>query len=291
MFQAADGVELYFEDSGGAGSPLFFVYGLGCSIQHWKYPRSYLAEHTERRQIWMDFRGHGRSQPPLAGQRLTLDIIADDIAALCRQRGVEDAVILGQSMGGTVALSLAARHPELTRALVLLASPGRNPAPFLPVQPVSSLVWRALTGLNRALPESLRLAYKGISRANQNPIGRFVFRELIRSGGFNPELARTEDIEEYIDEVLRVDPKLFFELADDLSRFDVASIGHQVQCPVLVIAGAKDKVVPPDETAYVAKTLPAAELVVVEHGSHCPHFDDPGTVSRLVTEFLERHDL
>lgn len=291
LFTTPDGVEIYFEDSGGSGFPLFFVYGLACSIQHWKYPRAYLAKHSERRQIWMDFRGHGRSAAPRQQQRLTIDLIADDIAALCQKRQVEQAVILGQSMGGSIALALAARHPELARALILLASPGRDPAKFIMAQPFSRIAWRGLTAANRIAPGVLRTAHKGLAIWQRGIVGRHLLRELIRGGGFNHELARTDDIDEYIEEVLKVDSKLFFDLADDMSGFDVGQFGDRVRCPVLLIAGVRDKVVPPQETAYIASKLPEAELAMLAHGSHCPHFDDPGTVSRLIDEFLSRHGL
>lgn len=289
LFRTADGVELYFEDSGGKGTPLFFIYGLACAIQHWKYPRAYLAQHTDRRQIWMDFRGHGRSQAPQPGQRLSLALIADDIAALCAARHIEQAVILGQSMGGTVALALAARHPRLARAMVLLASPGRDPAVYVPGQPFSRLLWRGLTTLNRLVPDALRLAHRGIARSVDQRALRFLLIEAIRSGGFNRELAKVEDIDEYLTELLKVDFKLFLELAEDMSRFDVANFAKKLTCPVLLIAGAQDKIVPPPETHYIADVLPDAELLMLDHGSHCPHFDDPGTVSRLIEEFLVRH--
>lgn len=291
MFRTADGVELYFEDTGGQGTPLFFIYGLACAIQHWKYPRAYLAQHTDRRQIWMDFRGHGRSQSPQPGQRLSLALIADDIAALCAAREIKQAVILGQSMGGTVAMALAARHPHLARALVLLASPGRDPARFVPGQPFSQMLWRSLTAFNRFAPDVLRFAHRGVARSVEQRALRFLLIEAIRSGGFNRELARVEDIDEYLTELLKVDFKLFLELAEDMSRFDVGKLAKKLTCPVLLIAGAQDKVVPPAETNYIADALPDAEVLMLDHGSHCPHFDDPGTVSRLIEDFLLRHSI
>src|SRR5688500_7864747 len=73
-FTTSDGAVLHFEDSGGPGPVLFYIYGLACSIRHWKYRLAYFGDgggaKRGHRQIWMDFRGHGRSDPVRPGERL-----------------------------------------------------------------------------------------------------------------------------------------------------------------------------------------------------------------------------
>jgi 3-oxoadipate enol-lactonase len=294
-FTGPDGVEIYFEDSGGAGPALFYVYGLGCSIKHWKYPMAHFAKRgrgaeggakKRRRQIWLDFKGHGNSKPPHRGDALTISGIIEDIVALCEYRGVRSATFLGQSMGGSIVIALAHAHPELVKAMVLLASPGRDPARDLPLQPVSKHLWSLICELNARAPEIVRLAQRlGRPVAESLPV-KAVVREVIRQCGFNPELASTSDIEEYLDKVYSVHPNHFFDMAHDLRRFDAAKLKPKVACPALIIAGEMDQIVPLSEAKRLAKALPAARLEVVPHGSHCPHFDDPGYVNRLIEAFL-----
>lgn len=303
FFTAPDGVEIYFEDTGGAGPALFYVYGLGCSIKHWKYPMAHFAKErdeagrpksarlgkaatTRRRQIWLDFKGHGKSKAPHRGDALSIDGIIADIVALCEARGVEQATFLGQSMGGSIVIALAHAHPELVKAMVLLASPGRDPARDLPLQPISKHLWSLVCEVNARAPEVLRLAQRlGRPFAESLPV-KTVVREVVRQCGFNPELASTADIEEYLDKVYSVHPNLFFDMANDLRRFDAAKLKPKVACPALIIAGEKDQIVPLSEARRLAKALPAGRLEVVPHGSHCPHFDDPGYVNRLIETFL-----
>lgn len=287
-FVAPDGVELYFEDSGGDGPPLFYIYGLGCSIRHWKYPMAHLGARGYR-QIWMDFRGHGRSKMN-ARDRLSIRQIVGDLRALCAFREVEAATFLGQSMGGTIALQLAHDAPELVKSLVLLASPARDPARDFKLQPLSRWVWNGMIGLNRVMP-ALMPAVTGAfaPHGGKNPVAMALAIEVIRWQGFNPELAKSEDIEEYVGKVLEVNPKLFFDMAEDLATFDVAKLPRVIDCPTLIIAGAKDQIVPLAETWRLAKLLPAAEVAIIDHGSHCPHFDDPGLVCRRLETFLRVH--
>jgi pimeloyl-ACP methyl ester carboxylesterase len=300
MFTTPDGAELYYEDTGApdgdaAAPTMFYIYGLGCSIRHWKYPMAHFGPgglaHHARRQIWMDFRGHGRSKAPLAGQRVTMARLCEDIRALCRFRGIQRATFLGQSLGGTIALQLAYESPELVAALVLLASPGRDVGAFLPAQPVSRMLWQGLIRVNRAAPLAVRLGYALSKPYRELPPVKLLLREVIRYNGFNPKLSRTDDIEEYIERIFQVSPTAFCDLAGDLARFDVARLEPPIECPALIVAGERDLVVPIAEAHRLAEHLPNSELFVMPHGSHCPHFDDPTTVNRRIEAFLSGHGL
>ncbi len=285
LFVARDGAEIYFEDSGGADPVLFFIYGLGCSINHWKYPMAHFRK-LPVRQVWMDFRGHGKSHPIGPADRLTIRMIGRDIRALCEHLGVRDGVFLGQSMGGTIALQLAYDAPDLVKAMVLLASPGRDPGLTMEPQPLMRWLWRALIAVSAAAPPLLPALHQRGAPLMANPLLMGALTEIVRFGGFNPQLTKTEDIDEYLLGVLEANPRLFFDLARDLAGFDVVKLEPELRCPTLIIAGGMDRIVPVTEAKRLAAALPASQLEVVAHGSHCPHFDDPGRVNRRIQAFL-----
>lgn len=114
-----DGVRLAYEDAGRGDPPAVLVHG-------WTCDRSALApqrEHLSRRHrvVSVDLRGHGASDAPQ--QDYTMEVFADDVAALLRHLDVDRPVVIGHSMGGVIALVLAARHYGLAGAIVTLDAP------------------------------------------------------------------------------------------------------------------------------------------------------------------------
>jgi pimeloyl-ACP methyl ester carboxylesterase len=120
----SDGVSLAYDDAGDGQPPMIFVHG-------WTADRSIFAaqaSHFARlhRVVSLDLRGHGVSDKPK--DRYSMDLFAEDVAWMCARLGVQHAILVGHSMGGLVVLELAARHPELAIALILLDTPVFPPA-------------------------------------------------------------------------------------------------------------------------------------------------------------------
>jgi pimeloyl-ACP methyl ester carboxylesterase len=112
---ARDGVRLAALERGAGDPPLLFLHGWCCDHRHFA-PQ---IEHFARRHrvVALDQRGFGASDRPLGEYRI--ETFADDAAWLCRELGLRRPVIVGHSLGGAVALAVAARHPELPRAIAL----------------------------------------------------------------------------------------------------------------------------------------------------------------------------
>ena len=118
-------VSLAYEEAGTGDPPFVFVHGWTCNHRDFA-PQ---VEHFGRRHrvIAVDLRGHGASDAPQ--QRYTVPGFADDVAWLCAQLGVDRPVLVGHSMGGAIVLEVAARHPDVPRAIVMLdAAPIADPA-------------------------------------------------------------------------------------------------------------------------------------------------------------------
>lgn len=118
---AHGGATLVYEDFGVGDRPIVLLHGIGMG-------RSVYVDLIERlsgRIIGLDLPGFGEAPEPV--RTLTMERHADLVAALLRERGVTDAVVLGHSMGSQIAAEVAVRHPEVVSALIL-AGPTVNSA-------------------------------------------------------------------------------------------------------------------------------------------------------------------
>jgi pimeloyl-ACP methyl ester carboxylesterase len=126
-----DGFQLYYE-SEGDGEPLVLIPGFASGRSLWSRQVGPLARHF--RVISFDPRGVAQSDTP-AGEQ-TIDLLADDVAALLTLLGIESAHVVGVSFGGFVAQEFALRHPRMTRKLVLCCTSFGGPNHVVPAPEV-----------------------------------------------------------------------------------------------------------------------------------------------------------
>ena len=145
-----DGLSLYYEQAGRDDPPLVFIHGWCCDhtffqpqFDHFK------ASHTV---MTLDLRGCGRSDQPEHGY--DIPTLADDVAWLCRERKLARPVFIGHSLGGLIALELAARYPSLPAAVVAV-----DPGPIDPLPSTRSFFEGFVAQLEGSDGEAVRRAY------------------------------------------------------------------------------------------------------------------------------------
>ncbi len=117
---------LYYEDSGSGNVAVVFLHYFGSSGSAWSLLAAALCDHV--RCIVPDLRGFGKSQS--GARAFQVEDYADDVAELIRSLRLEKYVLVGHSMGGKIALALAARRPAGLQSLVLLAPSPPTPEPM-----------------------------------------------------------------------------------------------------------------------------------------------------------------
>ena len=133
-----DGVKLYYEEAGSGEETMLFVHGWCCDHTHFAPQFEHFA--PRYRVVTLDLRGHGNSDAP--EQPYTIHGFADDLAWMCGGLGVDQAVVVGHSMGGLTAFLLAAQHPALVRAAVFVDAPLLLPADALVTRrPILETFW------------------------------------------------------------------------------------------------------------------------------------------------------
>ncbi|MEU0265113.1 alpha/beta fold hydrolase [Nocardioides sp. NPDC006303] len=111
------GADIAVSDQGRGETPVVLLHGFLCSSDMWRHQVAELASTT--RTLTLDFPGHGESRALTTDYPFTEDGFADLTASLLERLGISSAVLVGFSMGGGVALNVAARYPRLVAGLFL----------------------------------------------------------------------------------------------------------------------------------------------------------------------------
>lgn len=247
-------------ESYGDGPPLLLIAGLGQGGWVWRDVAPALAR--SRRVLAFD--NHGTGSSPLPARSSIEELAADAASVL---PGPAD--VLGFSMGGYAALTLALDEPDLVRSLVLVGTgaggPDRVPRPAH----VREAFEQAL-GLppeefgRRTMPYTFSA---GWAEANPNRIEEILAARLERPTPY-------ETLEAHVAACYR-----FYESACEVER---------VEATALVVHGDEDLIVPVENGRMLAARLPDAEYVELPGRGHNLMLEDPETLVSLVERFLER---
>lgn len=273
-----DGTRLYVAEEG-TGPPLIFCDGLGCDGYIWKYLRPKLAQ--SHRLIFWHYRGHGRSASPVHPYAVGISALRSDLLAVMDAVGVDDAVLVGHSMGVQLVLDLALYDPARVRGLVLLCGgPGR---------PLDTLHGSKTLGRLFPLMRALMLRWPQTGQKLWQAILSSAWCQLFaRSFEVNGQLVARADLQRYFDHLCEMDVRLFVRLLTHLQDHSVVDRLAQVRAPTLIVAGEHDTLTPVALSELMRERIGLAQLLVVPGGSHVAPIEMPDLVLTHVQAFL-RH--
>lgn len=250
------------------GAPIVLLHCYSCSLHWWDELAPLLAR--RHRVVRIDLLGHGGSQKPSSGYEI------DEQAALAAgaldQLGVEGAVVVGHSMGFSVATALAQRASQLVDRVVNIGEgPGEDSCsvPFVArlgyVPVVGEAMWRLTPSF--AIEDGYGSA--------------FAPGYDISSGFSNPD--------QVVDD-LRAMTYTAFRDAEDAAGDYVEAIPlddrlRQTAVPLLSIFGTEDQICDPEESQAAYEGVPGARLAEIEGAGHSPNVEKPQETAALIEEF------
>jgi pimeloyl-ACP methyl ester carboxylesterase len=259
---ARNGAVAIAYDVRGHGSPLVLLQGLGVGRWGWEPVVDRLARRF--RVITVDNRGTGASDTP-AGHFSTRSM-AQDVLAVLDHAGIQQASVLGTSLGGMVAQELALAHPDRVDRLVLVATiPGGRLTAPMPLKTAYLLAWAPL------LASELRL--RGFVNQALGP------RTLRRRPEVAERLLANERAHPQSEAAWRAQ-------ATAGVLFDPGGGQRRLTQPTLVLQGTADQVVNPANAELLAGLIPDARLRYFDGAGHLLYWDEPKRFVRVVTGFL-----
>jgi pimeloyl-ACP methyl ester carboxylesterase len=247
---------------GAAGSPaLVFLHGLGSCADDWAWQVP--AFERDHRLLLVDLPGHYRSALPAGG--LTVEGMADAVAALLARLGEPPAHVVGLSLGGCVALALALRAPARVRSLTVVNA-------FARLRPA---------GVAAAARMAARLAL--LATAPMSAVAAVVARGLFP----RPEQAHLYAAAAR--SLGRTRRRAYLAGVQALARFDARAALARVTCPALIVAGAEDATVALDVKEALARAIPGARWALVPGAGHAANADHPDAFNATLRDFLAGH--
>lgn len=239
----------------GDGYPLVFVHGFTTTAEFWREQVD--AFSSTYRVIRINLPGHGVSPRP-TGRAYTIEAFVDDVAKVFDTLGLDQAFLVGLSMGGTIAQSFALRFPKRVRALTLVGATPHGLGPDVNVDNVLKAI-----------------AALGVVKASQNVIDRSF------GAAASPELlafARNE--------VAQTPEFVAREAIASLNASDSRASLARLTMPALVVVGNEDFITPPAESEALAAGIPNSSLSVIAAAGHFPMLEQPALFNRLLGDFL-----
>lgn len=255
---ALEGVELYFQDSGGPEPPLVFSHGF--LMDHAMFDPQVEALSDEFRCIVWDQRHHGRTRA--VGSSTYWDS-ARDVLGLLDHLGLDHAILVGMSQGGYLSLRAALLAPEKVRALALIDSQATPEDPALKPSYDELLDQWSSKRVTDALLDTVAAVILG-SRVDAQP-----WKEKWR---------RLESVS--VKEIY----KTLWE------REDLAERLPEIDRPALVIHGSDDIAISIDRGEALCAALPGCQgFIRVEGAGHAANLSHPGPVNEALRDFARRH--
>jgi pimeloyl-ACP methyl ester carboxylesterase len=249
-------------EESGAGKPVVLLHGMGSSHRSWHRVRRDLSR--DARVLAPDLPGYAGSDP--VGVGFSPSSVADVLVAVLRDRGATDCLLVGHSLGGLVAVTLADRHPGMVRRLVLVAPAGLQPRLALPGEAIGRIL-EALIGVRRELGRPVATS----AQARRVMFGRVVH---------HPERLHASDA------------RLVLEASRGATRIrqgvktamhaDIRSALRRLPMPVDLVWGTEDRLLSPAGVDEARAARPGIPVHLIHDVGHLPMLERPAELAAII---------
>lgn len=252
------GVRLQYAETGRAdGEPIIMLHGYTDSW--FSYSRVLPLLAPKYRGISITQRGHGDSGRPAT---YTQDDFAADVDAFMEALGIEQATIVGHSMGSFVAQTVAIRYPHRVRKLVLIGS--------------------ATVAGNEGI-----LGLRDFVQTLTDPVPYDFAYDFQASTIHHP--VPESFLLTAVDESLKLPAQVWKDVLDGLIATNNADRLDEIQAPTLVLWGDRDGIFPRGEQDALVAAIPNATLSVYPETGHALHWERPREFTRELEKFVKQH--
>jgi len=264
-FQDINGIKTHVCESG-AGAPLILIHGFMGTYCDWRRNIPELARHFAVTAF--DLPGFGYSDKPVDFP-YTADSYASFLVALMDKLNISKATLVGNSLGGQIVLTACLKYPDRISSLVLIDSGGYPGSVKFP--------------LFRLLKPPI------LGEVLMSMISPIAIRYTLRSI-FKDKSSVTGDIVSYYYNVYKtanarnVPPAVIRNVA--ANETEITERLKEINCPVLIVWGAQDKVIPVKYAHMFNQSITNSRLLIIDKAGHLPQIDKAENINQAIMDFL-----
>lgn len=253
---------LHYE-SIGRGQPIILLHGWINSWDVWRDFMISLAETKRYRVYALDFWGFGDSaKNNTASTSFQISSYVGMVHQFMNSLGIDEAPVLGHSMGGTVALQMALTYPDRVSKVAVVGSPilGTSLNPFLRLAgygAIAKLIWR--------YPFILNTIMRVLLARDSKKVRYMIFRD-----------------------VQRTTIESFFRSIGDLRDTDLRKQLSELDLETLGIYGVHDNIVSPSNASMISNGMKVAQVTMMQESRHFPMIDEPTKFTQTLSDFLSK---
>ena len=279
-FPGCDGTTLFRRHAGPVdGRPVVLCDGVGCDGYIWRYlaPDLVLRGH---RVIHWQYRAHGFSEAPTDPTRLQITDLAQDLRCLLEEMDLQEACLVGHSMGVQVVVEAWRQQPDRIVGLGLLFGSAGRPLD----------TFGGDDRLARWIPVMRQLARRMGKR------GRAVWRGVLHSRlsllvglatELNAQRIRPSDFVPYLDTLAEMDPVHFVDTVWAAGQHDARDALEEIDLPTLILAAGHDGFTPSRLSDAMASQIAGSVYEVLPEASHAAPLEFPDEVNEFVGDFID----
>ena len=263
MHATVNEINLSYGDQG-EGLPVIFIHAFPLNQKMWDPQVEFLKKTC--RVITVDLRGFGDSSAPAS--LYSLADMASDVRGLMRSLSIDQAVLVGLSMGGYVSMAFYRDYPDAVRALVL-----------------------SDTRTSADTEEGRARRFASADKAEREGAAT-IAAEMAPLLLGRTSLQKRPDVVNRVRLMAEANPPRGIAAAQRAmaDRRDSSTLLASVTFPVLLICGAEDTLSPPSEMEAISRVIPGSSLKVIEGAGHLPNLEQPDRFNEVLREFIEALD-
>jgi pimeloyl-ACP methyl ester carboxylesterase len=277
-------VKTHYVTKGESGRPIVFIHGFGSCTYSWRLNMDDAAQKC--RAYALDLKGFGLTAKP-KDRQYHLAAFTDHLREFLNVLKLEKPILVGNSMGGTVAVRLALMYPDRVGGLVLV-----DPAPLTLHKTLQRLGQRMVVEQFHANPSQETLLRPELrALLIRTLITRRTVESSLRAALLDHSRITPEMVEVYyrpltIEGAAEALVSVFDPPADP--QAEIMPPLETLKLPVLIIWGKHDRVLPLEQADDYVKAIPQARFLVFEKSAHLPHEEEPAAFNAALLQFADQ---